>query len=116
MLPGIMSAEEDLVDYEEEEEEPTRVKGSTAVKKGRGHRDSKGGDRDRGGVFENLHTGDTTAGPAPSVEGWVIFVSGLHQEAQVCVLVEPRIRHSGSWFGGLTEAVERCPPVRLSPF
>lgn len=39
-------------------------------------------DRLRGGDFESLPAGASGPGPAKSVEGWVIFVTGVHEEAQ----------------------------------
>eukprot|EP00927_Polykrikos_kofoidii_P006303 TRINITY_DN1255_c0_g2_i1.p1 TRINITY_DN1255_c0_g2~~TRINITY_DN1255_c0_g2_i1.p1 ORF type:complete len:148 (+),score=34.29 TRINITY_DN1255_c0_g2_i1:68-511(+) len=49
--------------------------------KGRG---TEGDDRYSGkaGRFERLPEEDTEAGPARSIEGWVIIVSGVHEEAQ----------------------------------
>lgn len=77
--------EQDLVDYdeenEEEREEPTK---RTELKaKGRGHRDTKRHDSDRGGAYEAV-TDDGKGGlAAQSVEGWVIVVTNVHEEAQV---------------------------------
>merc|ERR1712217_643820 len=34
------------------------------------------------GVFDSLPHDDDAAGPARSIEGWVIIVSGVHEEAQ----------------------------------
>mmetsp|Transcript_6693 Transcript_6693/g.20326 ORF Transcript_6693/g.20326 Transcript_6693/m.20326 type:complete len:149 (-) Transcript_6693:38-484(-) len=36
----------------------------------------------KAGVFEGLDREDEDAGPARSIEGWVIIVSGVHEEAQ----------------------------------
>merc|ERR1711920_246023 len=49
--------------------------------KGRGGEDD---DRYAGkaGTFERLPHDDDDAGPARSIEGWVIIVSGVHEEAQ----------------------------------
>merc|ERR1712151_874789 len=61
----------------DEEEVPER---STRKVKGRGGEDD---DRYAGkaGQFESLAQ-DDEAGPARSIEGWVIIVSGVHEEAQ----------------------------------
>eukprot|EP00428_Durinskia_dybowskii_P063957 CAMPEP_0170383918 /NCGR_PEP_ID=MMETSP0117_2-20130122/15724_1 /TAXON_ID=400756 /ORGANISM="Durinskia baltica, Strain CSIRO CS-38" /LENGTH=155 /DNA_ID=CAMNT_0010639639 /DNA_START=43 /DNA_END=510 /DNA_ORIENTATION=- len=57
----------------------------TAVKtKGRGH-DKGNAEEDqyngRGGVFENIQRGGGS-GPLQSIEGWILFVTNVHQEAQ----------------------------------
>merc|ERR1712061_2645 len=36
----------------------------------------------KSGVFDSLLHDDDEAGPARSIEGWVIIVSGVHEEAQ----------------------------------
>merc|ERR1712046_165753 len=36
----------------------------------------------KAGMFESLHDDTDEAGPAQSIEGWVIIVSGVHEEAQ----------------------------------
>ncbi|KAJ1423364.1 hypothetical protein B484DRAFT_451913 [Ochromonadaceae sp. CCMP2298] len=54
--------------------------------KGRGHDKKEGGDNrieGRGGVFEKLQRGGGAgAGPIESIEGWILFVTNVHQEAQ----------------------------------
>mmetsp|Transcript_74293 Transcript_74293/g.191663 ORF Transcript_74293/g.191663 Transcript_74293/m.191663 type:complete len:144 (-) Transcript_74293:98-529(-) len=66
------------VDYDEDEE---GTKPTGRRMKGRGAEED---DRYRGkaGAFETLPHDDDEAGPARSIEGWVIIVSGVHEEAQ----------------------------------
>lgn len=73
--------ETDLGDDAEPERE-TRAK-STKKQKGRGFRERMDVDNrpSYGGSYESLPT-DKGPGPAKSVEGWVVFVSGVHEEAQ----------------------------------
>jgi len=72
------------VDYEEEER-PSRTKG-------RGRRSQESDDRYEGkaGDFEQLRAAedDDVVGPARSIEGWVIMVSNVHEEAQEDDLIE----------------------------
>eukprot|EP00440_Ansanella_granifera_P040066 gb/GFBE01043459.1/.p1 GENE.gb/GFBE01043459.1/~~gb/GFBE01043459.1/.p1 ORF type:complete len:145 (+),score=42.74 gb/GFBE01043459.1/:1-435(+) len=66
------------VDYDEDapQEKPTGRK-----VKGRGAEED---DRYAGkaGKFESLEQDDEEGGPARSIEGWVVIVSGVHEEAQ----------------------------------
>merc|ERR1711957_297088 len=67
----------DDVDYDDADEgrQPTRrIKG-----RGAEHDDRYTG---RAGAFESLPEEGEVAGPARSIEGWVIVVSGVHEEAQ----------------------------------
>merc|ERR1712066_60121 len=49
--------------------------------KGRGAEDD-GRYAGKAGMFESLAHDDVATGPARSIEGWVIIVSGVHEEAQ----------------------------------
>jgi RNA-binding protein 8A len=57
-------------------------------RKGRGHgkdaMDTDQADRysGQGGVFESLSTSEGAGGPLKSVEGWIVFVTSVHEEAQ----------------------------------
>mmetsp|Transcript_20448 Transcript_20448/g.24553 ORF Transcript_20448/g.24553 Transcript_20448/m.24553 type:complete len:160 (+) Transcript_20448:114-593(+) len=69
-----------------EEAAPSRrlqstITGGQRKQKGRGFKEPMDTDRyATGGAFESLE--GTGAGPARSVEGWIIFVSGVHEEAE----------------------------------
>eukprot|EP00418_Pyrodinium_bahamense_P071355 CAMPEP_0179076556 /NCGR_PEP_ID=MMETSP0796-20121207/34162_1 /TAXON_ID=73915 /ORGANISM="Pyrodinium bahamense, Strain pbaha01" /LENGTH=148 /DNA_ID=CAMNT_0020773813 /DNA_START=52 /DNA_END=498 /DNA_ORIENTATION=+ len=70
------------VDYDEEvPEEGAKPSGRRVKGRGTGGEDD---DRYAGksGMFESLQHEDDDAGPARSIEGWVIIVSGVHEEAQ----------------------------------
>mmetsp|Transcript_65445 Transcript_65445/g.116107 ORF Transcript_65445/g.116107 Transcript_65445/m.116107 type:complete len:144 (-) Transcript_65445:106-537(-) len=67
------------VDYDEEEAVESKPSGRKV--KGRGGEDD---DRYAGkaGKFESLGDDDEEGGAARSIEGWVVIVSGVHEEAQ----------------------------------
>merc|ERR1719343_156384 len=67
------------VDYDEDDKSPTRPSGRKI--KGRGAEDD-GRYAGKAGAVESLPHDDDAAGPARSIEGWVIIVSGVHEEAQ----------------------------------
>jgi len=79
-------------DVEEEPSQPARGGSSRAVGKnfkGRGNTDlmeTEAGERYSGigGVFESMQQGQETKPGAPlrSIEGWIVFVTGVHEEAQ----------------------------------
>ena len=70
------------------EEVPTTATSGTDAAgrkiKGRGGRSDTGSDRyaGKGAVFERLEAGGAGSGPGPqrSVEGWIVFITGLHEE------------------------------------
>merc|ERR1711934_74994 len=78
---GTMDAEEDVDfgDEEEMEEVPANVSAGRKVK-GRGAQGGADRYTGDGGVFESIDGG---AGPGPqrSIQGWVVFVTGVHEEA-----------------------------------
>mmetsp|Transcript_21507 Transcript_21507/g.28231 ORF Transcript_21507/g.28231 Transcript_21507/m.28231 type:complete len:160 (-) Transcript_21507:360-839(-) len=73
--PDAMETEDSKV----EEGEERRLK-----TKGRGHRSSDNDGRYGGksGEFESVEDGGGSQGPAKSVEGWIVFIRGVHEEAQ----------------------------------
>mmetsp|Transcript_48372 Transcript_48372/g.109901 ORF Transcript_48372/g.109901 Transcript_48372/m.109901 type:complete len:153 (+) Transcript_48372:49-507(+) len=76
----------DELDFEPEEDAApaarSRGKRGGMKSKGRGHNASMGVEDQggRGGVFESVDGSE--AGPIKSVEGWILFVRGVHEEAQ----------------------------------
>merc|ERR1712072_1266562 len=80
-LVGTM--DEDDVDFGEEEEMEEIPANDTKGRKVKG-RGTTGGAGDRyvgdGGVFESID-GGSGPGPQRSIEGWIVFVTGVHEEA-----------------------------------
>ncbi|CAE8643361.1 unnamed protein product [Polarella glacialis] len=68
------------VDYDEEvPEEGTKTSGRKVKGRGGENDDRYAG---KAGQFDSLQQGDEEGGPARSIEGWVVIVSGVHEEAQ----------------------------------
>ncbi|CAL8466983.1 g6519 [Coccomyxa elongata] len=73
---------EDDVMEDADDAQPQRVRSQVVPRKqkGRGFRERMDTDDGRNGRYESLESG-TGPGPAKSVEGWVVFISGVHEEA-----------------------------------
>jgi RNA-binding protein 8A len=78
LIRGDDNMEEDQVD----EEKLLKLKEKAKKRKGRGF-DSRLGDRIKDGDFDRIE-GDVSGEPGPqrSVEGWILFITGIHEEAQ----------------------------------
>ncbi len=74
------------------EEAVSALKGKATRRKGRGFEDSKrgrggAGGKDGAGAFDRLEASERASGdpnepgPQRSVEGWILFVTGIHEEA-----------------------------------
>ena len=77
--------DEDQFQEEEEDQGIQQLKGRAIRKKGRGLGDAV----DRIKLdYEGMDTDSGAAGPARSVEGWILFVTGVHEEAKEEDLVD----------------------------
>ncbi|KAI8801875.1 putative polyadenylate-binding protein [Cladochytrium replicatum] len=65
-----------------DEDHTTRVKGQATKRKGRGFNDRGGHDRDfHKDDFEALDESESTGRAQRSVEGWIVLITGVHEEA-----------------------------------
>ena len=70
-------ADEHFQEEEEGDQGIERLKGQAVRRKGRGLGDTV--DRLK---LEGVDNDDKASGPARSVEGWILFVTGVHEEAK----------------------------------
>ena len=73
----------DVAMEEMDDDKVSKLKEKAKKRKGRGF-DTRLGDRVQDGDYERIDTDDTTGEPGPqrSVEGWILFITGIHEEAQ----------------------------------
>jgi len=76
-----LAAAEDAEFEEEPEDEVVKLKEKTKRRKGRGFGGGDVSTREDIGEYEVMDSGDGP-GPQRSVEGWILFVTGVHEEAQ----------------------------------
>uniref|UniRef100_A0A7S0WT30 RNA-binding protein 8A n=1 Tax=Chlamydomonas leiostraca TaxID=1034604 RepID=A0A7S0WT30_9CHLO len=72
-----------MADYDETMEEDAKLKAEgDTKKKGRGHREAQNMDERYGRARFSELDPKAAPGPTASVEGWVVIVTGVHEEAQ----------------------------------
>mmetsp|Transcript_5286 Transcript_5286/g.5429 ORF Transcript_5286/g.5429 Transcript_5286/m.5429 type:complete len:155 (-) Transcript_5286:219-683(-) len=64
--------------HDDKHETRTRIK---AKGRGHAHMDEEDKYEGRGGIFETIEQ-SSSSGPAQSIEGYIVFVSNVHEEAQ----------------------------------
>lgn len=103
-LAASLQETDEMLD-EVEEEAPTRNARTNKNFKGRGSRGGNDDNADRyagkGGVFETIQgEDDKPGGPIRSIEGWIVFISGVQEEAQ-----EDDLKDTFAEYGPLKDVV-----------
>jgi len=100
-----LQQDDDMIDDEEEVPRTTSSSKSNKNFKGRGTKGSNDDNTDRytgkGGVFDTIQSEDDKPGaPLRSIEGWIVFISGVQEEAQ-----EDDLKDTFAEFGAIKDVV-----------